>query len=76
MHVLASVLCVFAPNIAVLGGLRVLQGLGAAAATVVAMAVVRDLFTGLAAAKVFSRLMLVMGAAPILAPTLGGQVLR
>jgi MFS transporter, DHA1 family, multidrug resistance protein len=76
VHVLASLLCAVAPNIAVLGGLRVLQGLGTAAATVVATAVVRDLFSGLAAAKAFSRLMLVMGAAPILAPTLGSQVLR
>jgi DHA1 family bicyclomycin/chloramphenicol resistance-like MFS transporter len=75
VHILASLLCVVAPNLAVLGGLRVLQGLGAAAAAVVAMAVVRDLFVGLAAAKLFSRLMLVMGAAPILAPTLGGVVL-
>jgi MFS transporter, DHA1 family, multidrug resistance protein len=75
-HVFASLLCVVAPTIAVLGGLRVLQGLGTAAATVVATAVVRDLFSGLAAAKAFSRLMLVMGAAPILAPTLGSQVLR
>jgi MFS transporter, DHA1 family, multidrug resistance protein len=75
VHVLASVLCVIAPNLAVLGTLRVLQGLGAAAAAVVAMAIVRDLFTGLSAAKLLSRLMLVMGAAPILAPTLGGIVL-
>jgi DHA1 family bicyclomycin/chloramphenicol resistance-like MFS transporter len=76
VHILASVLCVIAPNLAVLGTLRVLQGLGAAAAAVVAMAVVRDLFVGLAAAKLLSRLMLVMGAAPILAPTLGGIVLN
>ena len=75
VHILASVLCVIAPNLALLGTLRVLQGLGAAAAAVVAMAIVRDLFVGLAAAKLFSRLMLVMGAAPILAPTLGGIVL-
>src|SRR3954451_22035246 len=75
VHILASVLCVIAPNLALLGTLRVLQGLGAAAAAVVAMAIVRDLFTGLAAAKLLSRLMLVMGAAPILAPTLGGIVL-
>jgi DHA1 family bicyclomycin/chloramphenicol resistance-like MFS transporter len=74
-HVLASLLCVVAPNLATLGTLRVLQGLGAAAAAVVAMAIVRDLFTGLDAAKLLSRLMLVMGAAPILAPTLGGIVL-
>ena len=75
VHVLASVLCVIAPNLAVLGTLRVLQGLGAAAASVVAMAIVRDLFTGLAAARLFSRLMLVIGVAPILAPTIGGVVL-
>ncbi|MGK5678243.1 multidrug effflux MFS transporter [Actinoplanes sp. URMC 104] len=76
VHVLASVLCVVAPNLAVLGTLRVLQGLGAAAASVVAMAIVRDLFSGLAAAKLFSRLMLVIGVAPILAPTIGGTVLN
>ncbi|MDY7089819.1 MAG: multidrug effflux MFS transporter [Actinomycetota bacterium] len=76
VHVLASVLCVVAPNLAVLGTLRVAQGLGAAAASVVAMAIVRDLFSGLAAAKLFSRLMLVVGVAPILAPTIGGVVLN
>ncbi|PZG01947.1 multidrug effflux MFS transporter [Micromonospora deserti] len=76
LHVVASVLCVLAPNIGVVGALRVLQGLGAAAASVVAMAVVRDLFTGAAFAKLFSRLMLVMGVAPILAPSLGSGLLR
>ena len=75
VHVLASVLCVVAPSIAVLGGLRVLQGLGAAAGSVVAMAIVRDLYTGRAAATLLSRLILVMGAAPVIAPTLGGWVL-
>ncbi|MEV6302685.1 multidrug effflux MFS transporter [Actinoplanes sp. NPDC051861] len=75
VHVLASILCLFAPDLATLGTLRVLQGLGAAAASVVAMAMVRDLFDGLAAARLFSRLMLVVGVAPILAPTIGGLVL-
>ncbi|RKR89459.1 DHA1 family bicyclomycin/chloramphenicol resistance-like MFS transporter [Micromonospora pisi] len=76
LHVLASLLCVVAPNVAVLGTLRVLQGLGAAAASVIALAVVRDLFHGSAVARLFSRLMLVMGVAPVLAPTLGGGLLR
>jgi DHA1 family bicyclomycin/chloramphenicol resistance-like MFS transporter len=76
VHIFASILCVIAPNLAVLGALRALQGLGAAAAAVVAMAIVRDLFEGFAAAKLISRLMLVMGAAPILAPTLGGITLN
>ncbi|GAA4711780.1 multidrug effflux MFS transporter [Pseudonocardia yuanmonensis] len=76
VHVVASLLIVVAPTIAVLGVLRVLQGVGSAAGAVVAMAVVRDLFTGRAAATLLSRLMLVMGAAPVLAPTLGGELLR
>ncbi|MFF5079361.1 multidrug effflux MFS transporter [Actinoplanes sp. NPDC000266] len=76
VHLIASLLCVIAPNLAILGTLRVLQGLGAAAAAVVAMAIVRDLFSGFAAARLFSRLMLVVGVAPILAPTIGGQTLQ
>jgi DHA1 family bicyclomycin/chloramphenicol resistance-like MFS transporter len=76
VHVLASLLCLVAPNVEVLGALRVLQGVGAAAASVVAMAIVRDLFVGRAAATLFSRLMLVLGVAPVLAPTIGGEVLR
>ncbi|MER5390481.1 multidrug effflux MFS transporter [Saccharopolyspora sp. NPDC002686] len=75
LHILASLACLFAPNIAVLGTLRALQGVGAAATMVVALAVVRDLFTGNAAATALSRLMLVMGVAPILAPSLGGAIL-
>ena len=76
VHVLASLLCIVAPTVAVLGGLRLLQGLAAAAAAVVATAVVRDLYSGTAAAVVLSRLMLVLGAAPVLAPTVGGELLR
>jgi DHA1 family bicyclomycin/chloramphenicol resistance-like MFS transporter len=74
-HVLASALAAVAPNVAVLTGLRVLQGVGMAAAAVVAMAVVRDLFSGAAFARLLSRLLLVMGAAPILAPTIGSGLL-
>lgn len=76
VHVLASLLCVVAPNIAALGALRVLQGMGAAATAVVTMAVVRDVSSGVGAARLLSRLMLVMGVAPVLAPTLGSQILR
>ncbi|MEV5652347.1 multidrug effflux MFS transporter [Nocardia sp. NPDC052254] len=75
LHVSASVACFFAPSIAALAALRTLQGFGAAATGVIAMAVVRDLYTGRAAAVVLSRLMLVMGVAPILAPSAGGLVL-
>jgi MFS transporter, DHA1 family, multidrug resistance protein len=75
LHVLASLLCVVAPDIVTLGLLRVVQGFGAAAGAVIALAVVRDLYTGRTAATVLSRLILVMGAAPVIAPTLGGGLL-
>jgi MFS transporter, DHA1 family, multidrug resistance protein len=75
LHMLASVLCIVAPNIVVLGVARSLQGVGAAAAMVVAIAIVGDLFTDSAAATVMSRLMLVLGVAPVVAPSLGAAVL-
>ncbi len=76
VHVLASLLIMLAPTVGTLGVLRVLQGIGVAATSVVAMAIVRDLFEGRAAATMLSRLFLVMGVAPVLAPTLGGEMLR
>ncbi len=75
LHMVASVLCLLAPNIAVLGVARGLQGMGAAAGMVVAIAVVVDLFTDSRAATVMSRLMLVLGVAPVVAPSLGAAVL-
>ena len=76
LYVVASLLILVAPTIEVLGVLRFLQGVGTAAGAVVALAVVRDLYTGRAAATMLSRLFLVLGAAPVLAPTLGGELLR
>nr|WP_120314092.1 multidrug effflux MFS transporter [Mycolicibacterium elephantis] len=75
LHMVASLLCLFAPDITVLGLARGLQGMGAAAGAVVAIAVVGDLFTESAAATVMSRLILVLGVAPVLAPSLGAAVL-
>ena len=76
LHVVASLLVLVAPNIAVLGALRVFQGVGTAAGAVIALAIVRDLYDGRAAATMLSRLFLVLGAAPVLAPTVGGELLR
>lgn len=67
--------CALAPNAEVLSLLRFLQGLSAAAGLVVSRAVVRDVFDGDAAAKFFSRLVLLVGLAPMLGPVIGGQLL-
>jgi DHA1 family bicyclomycin/chloramphenicol resistance-like MFS transporter len=72
----ASAGCALAPSAGVLVGLRLLQGLGGAAAIVIARAIVRDLYQGVAAARFFAVLTLVSGSAPILAPTVGAQILR
>jgi len=74
LHVVISLLCSMTPNIETLTGLRVLQGFFNAAAAVVALAVIRDRFVGSAAARLLSRLMLVIGVAPLLAPTVGQAI--
>jgi DHA1 family bicyclomycin/chloramphenicol resistance-like MFS transporter len=75
-HGVMSLLCAAAPSIGLLTVTRTLQGLAGAAVAVVAMAVVRDLFTGIRAAQLLSRLILVLGVAPILAPSLGSALLN
>ncbi len=76
VHVGASLGAATAVNIELLGLFRVLQGMGAAAGGVVAMALVRDLFGGRPLVRMLSRLAMVNGLAPILAPVIGSQILR
>ncbi|MEU6139098.1 multidrug effflux MFS transporter [Streptomyces sp. NPDC047081] len=76
VYVVATALCAFAPNVEVLVAFRLVQGLAGAAGIVIARAVVRDLYDGVAMARFFSTLMLISGVAPIVAPLIGGQILR
>ncbi|HET6499740.1 MAG TPA: Bcr/CflA family multidrug efflux MFS transporter [Amycolatopsis sp.] len=76
VHVVASLLCLLAPTVELLTAARVVQGLGASAGSVLALAVVRDLYADRKAATVLSRLILVMGVSPVLAPTVGSAVLK
>ena len=75
IYVLASLAIVLTPSVEVLAALRFVQGFSAAAGMVVSMAIVRDTYDGVAMGKVIARLMLIVGVAPILAPTLGAQLL-
>ncbi|WP_406478598.1 multidrug effflux MFS transporter [Streptomyces sp. NBC_01615] len=76
VYVVATVLCALAPNVELLVAFRLAQGLAGAAGIVIARAVVRDLYDGMAMARFFSTLMLISGVAPIVAPLIGGQILR
>jgi DHA1 family bicyclomycin/chloramphenicol resistance-like MFS transporter len=75
LFTIASAACALAPNLAWLTTARAVAAFGGSACMVIPRAIVRDLAEGHAAARLMSQLMLVMGAAPILAPTLGGAVL-
>ena len=72
---IASLLCASASSVELLIALRFVQGLAGAGGLVISRAVVRDLYSGAAAVRLFSSLMLVTGLAPILAPLLGAQLL-
>jgi DHA1 family bicyclomycin/chloramphenicol resistance-like MFS transporter len=75
VYTLSCLGCALAPTIGWLTAFRALAAVGASAGMVIPRAVVRDLAEGHAAAVLMSRLSLVMGAAPILAPTVGSAVL-
>lgn len=76
VYFVASLACAAAPTIWALVGLRLVQGLSGAAGIVIARSIVRDLRSGVEAARLFSVLMIVLGVVPILAPILGGLLLH
>ncbi|MCC2307784.1 multidrug effflux MFS transporter [Cellulomonas chengniuliangii] len=76
VYSVASAAMLLVQSIEVFTALRVVQGFTAAAGMVLSMAMVRDRFEGDAVSKVMARLMLVVGVAPVLAPTIGAQLLH
>jgi DHA1 family bicyclomycin/chloramphenicol resistance-like MFS transporter len=74
IYILASLGCVFVADINTFIGLRFIQAVGSCAATVASVAMVRDLFPVKEIPNVLSKLMLVVGLSPMLAPTIGGYV--
>ncbi|WP_144552297.1 multidrug effflux MFS transporter [Bacillus sp. X1(2014)] len=76
IYTIASLLCAFSQSIWFLIILRFIQGFAGAAGIVIARAIVRDLYSGSELTKFFSLIALVNGVAPILAPIVGGQLLR
>lgn len=75
LYLLASLGCALARDVGDLAALRFLQALGGCSGMVIARAVVRDVATGPDAVRLMASLMLVMGAAPVLAPSIGALML-
>jgi DHA1 family bicyclomycin/chloramphenicol resistance-like MFS transporter len=74
LYIVATLVCMQAKDIQTLIVLRFIQALGSCAAQVAAMAMVRDLYGPEDSAKVFSLILLVIGASPMIAPTVGGYI--
>lgn len=70
-----ALLALLAPTLETVLAARVLQGLGAAAARVVAMAIIRDLYKGREMARLMSFIMLVFTLVPAIAPMAGAGII-
>ena len=73
---LSTIGCIFFFVYLSLFSLSLVQGFSGGAGIVIARAIARDVCKGPALTRFFSMLMLVNGLAPILAPVIGGQILR
>ncbi|ULO10180.1 multidrug effflux MFS transporter [Paenibacillus sp. 19GGS1-52] len=76
IYAISSLLCAFSPSIGLLVALRFIQGLAGSVGVVISRAAVRDLYSGSELTRFFSLLMIVNGLGPIVAPVIGGQLLR
>jgi MFS transporter, DHA1 family, multidrug resistance protein len=72
LYCLASTACAMSDSIEMLIGLRFVQALGAAGPIVLGRAIVRDLYEGARAGRELSRMGMLMGLVPAVAPVLGG----
>jgi MFS transporter, DHA1 family, multidrug resistance protein len=75
LFIVASVACSLAPTVGWIAGARFVQAVGACAGSVIARAMVADMFEAQQAARVFAMLTMVMGVAPVLAPSVGAYLL-
>ncbi|MBN9675005.1 multidrug effflux MFS transporter [Salipiger bermudensis] len=75
LYVVASILAAYAETLELLLAARLMQGLGAAGPRVVALAIVRDLYSGREMARIMSFVMMVFTLFPALAPSIGAVII-
>lgn len=76
IYAAATLVALFAPSFEVLIAARLVQGIGTAAARILALAIVRDRFEGREMARVMSLTMMVFLLVPIVAPAIGAAILE
>ncbi len=76
LYIGASLLCAISDNIVLLILARTLQGAGAAAASAIVFAICKDLFAGNLRQRIFIQLGIIVAAAPMIAPIIGGWIVE
>ncbi len=76
LYIVATAVCLFASNIYLLLGARLVQALGACSAIVIWQAVVIDRYEGKLGQKMFATIMPLVALSPALAPLLGAYLLQ
>lgn len=76
LFVVATLLCIFAPNIETFVGLRLLQGIAASGGIVISRSIATDKFKTKNLAKALAIIGAINGIAPIAAPVLGGMIVK
>jgi MFS transporter, DHA1 family, multidrug resistance protein len=74
-YLVASLLCILAPNLTWLIGWRLVQGIGGSAAVVIGRAIVRDLYSGREMARLMMAIQTIFFITPVLAPSIGAFIL-
>ena len=75
LYLFATIGCALAPSFHWLLAFRMLQGMSAGAGVIVGRAIIRDRYAGADAQRLMSQVTLIFGAAPALAPMVGGWIL-
>lgn len=76
LYALAAVAAIFADSLELLLAARFVQGLGAAAPRIVALAMVRDLYQGREMARITSFVMMIFILVPAVAPSIGAVIIH
>ncbi|MDR2955082.1 MAG: multidrug effflux MFS transporter [Prevotella sp.] len=76
IFIIASIACIYVRTVEQLWVVRFIQAIGGCAGVVISRAIVTDYFDKSNTLKIFALLALIMGIAPILAPSIGNGVLH
>jgi len=76
LFILASILCALSQNIWMLIGARILQAMGAGAASAISLAMARDRLESGQREKVLSQISVIMALAPMIAPLIGSMIME